>query len=126
MNETYLINWSSNQLSFTECRLNQAEMLLGVQRLPTSAYYVLIGGLLCLLFYFFVQPYLNQKINDAVQRYIGLLGVCLVFLASWVLALYTFTFGEEQLKVFSKVASFLIAPLLLLLGYVAYRRYWKK
>lgn len=125
MNETYLINWSLINSPIDKCNINQAQMLSEVQRLPSSAYYILLGGLVALLFYFFIQPYLNQKINDALERNIGVLGVCLVFLASWVLAIYTFKLGEEQLNSISKAASFLIVPLLLLLSYVAYRRYWK-
>lgn len=126
MNQTLILdNWSFNQSFFAECRLSQTEMLTSVQQIPKNAYYILLLGLAALLFYFFIQPYLSRRINEGLTNHIGVLGVCLVFLSAWSFSLVVFSFGEEQLKLFTKVASFIVVPLLLLLGYVAYRRFRK-
>jgi len=125
INETIMINFSKNWTMLSDCTLNQADLLAEVQRIPKSSYYILVFGLAALLFYFFIQPYLSKKINEGLLNYVGLLGVCLVFLSAWTFSLVVFTFEEEQLLAITKVASFLVVPLLLLLGYVAYRRYRK-
>lgn len=123
--ENLSYNWSIQPNLMEQCRLSQAEMLQGIERLPSSSYYIILFGLLCLLFYFLVQPYLSSKINESLYNRIGILGMCLVFLGLWVLTLFVFNLGEEDIKSFTRFASVAILPLLLIFGYVLYRRFWK-
>ena len=123
-NLTLVFNLSKDYLSpLLECELNQAELLRQTEKIPANGYYVLLLGLFCLLFYFLVQHRLSKWFNDSFNDKIGLLGTCLVFLSSWVLALSVFSFEGGQLRWLSRVAGWLIVPLLLVLGWVAYKKF---
>lgn len=106
------------------CELNQAKLLEATEKIPSTGYYILLIGLASLLFYFFIQPRLKKEVQEGLSYYIGWLGTCLVFLACWVLALGVFRIGEAELQLFTRLTSFLLLPLLLLLGHVVYKKYF--
>lgn len=103
-----------------QCQISQAAVMEQTEKIPKVGYYILILGLLCLMFYFIVQPRLRPEVQEALWGSMGYLGMCLVFLASWVLFFSVFQISEESLARASKIGGWLLIPLFLIVAWLVY------
>lgn len=113
MNETLFIPINSGV-----CELKQLSLIESTAKLPHQAYYVLVLGLVFLLFYFFVQPRLGEKINGGLSFYPGLAGTLLVFLGCWVMFWFVFQISGETLSWLNRWAWVAVLFLLFLIVWV--------
>ena len=108
------------------CVLNQAALVESTTKIPKTGYYILVFGLLALVFYFIIQPRLKQSFQENMGNGIGYLGMCLVFLACWVLFLFVFQLSEEELVRVSKYAGWLVLPPLAIYLLVCVYKWYKR
>lgn len=107
-----------------QCKISQAQVIEQTTKIPKVGYYILILGLLSLMFYFIIQPRLPVKVQEELWGSTGYLGMCLVFLASWVLFFSVFQISEESLVRASKIGGWLLIPLFLIVAWLVY--WWVK
>lgn len=110
----------------TTCVLDQAKLIEQTTKIPIVGYLILVVGLVSLLFYFFVQPNLKQSVQEGLGVHIGRLGVCLVFLSTWVLFVGVFQLSEEALTHLSKVSIWFLLPLVTLILWLGYKYYKRR
>ena len=122
MNTSFIFDINNTVGFMNSCNIDQAAIVEETTKLPKTGYYILLLGLACLLFYFFIQPKLSQKVRESLWESIGLMGTCFVFLSVWVLFFFVFQFSVEELRGLISKAWWLVLPLLLILGYKGFKK----
>jgi hypothetical protein len=83
MNEINISMFNYTMNDPNVCVLNETNRIIGL--IPSVSLVVFVVGFLALLFHFIVLPRLSSQVQEACDHYIGVFGMCLVFLGTWLL-----------------------------------------